>query len=321
MSNRTPLNLLLPPGRLVSGSVHEAQTKDADNKPIVYKTGDKAGQPAKRWYFALAIPKTPGLGHWAHEAWGALIWARGHADFPQGNAQLPSFAWKIEDGDSTVPNKKMKKNCDREGFPGCWIIRMQSMVEPKTYTTMGQPAGNPARAIDATQIKTGYFVEVFVGIDGNDDVGRNPGLFINPSMVNLIGFGTEIVGGPDVSQAGFGAAAAPAGASLAPPANFNPNTAPAAPVAPAPVSAPPAPVSAPPAPVAPAPVPTAAPPAPVPVQAQPAILPAVPPPPAPAPVAPAPGFTMTAKANGITRESYLASGWTDDLLRQHGMML
>ena len=316
MSTRTPLNMLLPPGRLVSGSVYEAQTKDQDNKPIVYKTGDKAGQPAKRWYFALAIPKTPGCQHWASEAWGAPIWARGHADFPGGNAQLPSFAWKIEDGDSTVPNKKMKKNAERDGFPGNWIVRLQSMVEPKTYTTMGQPAGNPARAIDATQIKTGYYVEVYVSIDGNDDAGRNPGIYINPSMVNLIAFGAEIVGGPDVAQAGFGAAAAPAGASLTPPASFQPATV-AAPLAPA-LGTPPAPlVPTPPAP----PVHTAVPPAPVPVQPQPAIMPAPAAPPPPAPAAPAAGFTMTAKANGLARESYLGSGWTDDLLRQHGLMV
>lgn len=44
-------------------------------------------------------------------------------------------------------------------------------------------------------------------------------------------------------------------------------------------------------------------------------------PPAP-PAKPAgPVYTMTAKANGVTREAYLAAGWTDELLIQHGMML
>ena len=64
-----------------------------------------------------------------------------------------------------------------------------------------------------------------------------------------------------------------------------------------------------------APAPNMAPPAP----------PAAPIPPAPnmappAPPAP-PAFTMTAKANGITRDAYLASGWTDEQLIQNGMML
>lgn len=308
MSNRTPLNMLFPPGRLVSGSVHSASTTNADGDALVYKTGDKKGQPAKQWYIAVAIPKTPGVNHWANESWGLPIWQRGHADFPGGQGQLPGFAWKIEDGDSVVPNKKMKKNAEREGFPGNWIVKMSTMAsEPKTYTTMGQPPGNPAKSIPATEIKTGYYVEVYASIDGNDDVGRNPGIYINPDMVNLIGFGQEIVGGPDVTQAGFGQAAAPVGATQVPPAALNPVTAPA-----------PA-TSAPPVTPAPAPAPVVTAPAPVPVAVvpQPAIMPAGAPPPPGAP----PARQMTAKANGVTYEAYIASGWTDDLLRQHGMMV
>lgn len=49
---------------------------------------------------------------------------------------------------------------------------------------------------------------------------------------------------------------------------------------------------------------------------------AAPPPvatPAPAPAAP-PQYVMTAKANGLTREAYHASGWNDELLVNQGMM-
>ena len=313
MSNRTPLQMLFPPGRLVGGSIGTPSTTNAEGEPLLYKTGDKKGQPAKQWYLALAIPKTAGAQHWAQEAWGLPIWNRGHTDFPGGQGQLPSFAWKIEDGDSIIPNKKMKKNAEREGFPGNWIVKLSTMAsEPKCYTTMGVPAGNPARAITAAEIKTGYYVEIFASIDGNDDVGRNPGIYINPDMVNLVGFGQEIVGGPDVSQAGFGRAAAPVGASLTPPAALNPTTAPA-PVQPVqPVALPPVV----PQPVAP-PISTVPAPLPVPVQPAPAMLGTVAPPPPGAPTGP----TMTAKANGLTRESYLASGWTDELLRAHGMMV
>jgi len=273
MSNRTPLQMLFPPGRLVGGSIGTPSTTNAEGEPLLYKTGDKKGQPAKQWYLALAIPKTAGAQHWAQEAWGLPIWNRGHTDFPGGQGQLPSFAWKIEDGDSIIPNKKMKKNAEREGFPGNWIVKLSTMAsEPKCYTTMGVPAGNPARAITAAEIKTGYYVEIFASIDGNDDVGRNPGIYINP----------------------------------------DPTTAPA-PVQPVqPVALPPVV----PQPVAP-PISTVPAPLPVPVQPAPAMLGTVAPPPPGAPTGP----TMTAKANGLTRESYLASGWTDELLRAHGMMV
>jgi len=49
--------------------------------------------------------------------------------------------------------------------------------------------------------------------------------------------------------------------------------------------------------------------------------------PPPAPLAPPPAplagpqYVMTAAANGITRDSYIASGWSDALLIQHGYML
>lgn len=49
---------------------------------------------------------------------------------------------------------------------------------------------------------------------------------------------------------------------------------------------------------------------------------AAPAPAAPAPAAPAPTmYTMTAAANGLTREAYHASGWTDAQLIQAGLML
>lgn len=42
----------------------------------------------------------------------------------------------------------------------------------------------------------------------------------------------------------------------------------------------------------------------------------------PPPAAPQPQYVMTEKANGLTREQYLATpGWTDELLIQQGMML
>jgi len=68
--------------------------------------------------------------------------------------------------------------------------------------------------------------------------------------------------------------------------------------------------------VAPAPV-TAAPVAAAPVAA-PAPAPAAP---APAPSAPAPQYLMTDKAQGFTREQYLAQNWTDEALIAQGMMI
>src|SRR5258708_39056580 len=102
-----------PVARLVGGSVGTARDKDADGKPYTIKTGTRAGHATTKRYIAVAIPKQ-GEAHWATTEWGAKVWAVGHTAFP-GIAQSPQFAWKIEDGDSTIPNTKGKRPCDRTG--------------------------------------------------------------------------------------------------------------------------------------------------------------------------------------------------------------
>ena len=84
-------------------------------------------------------------------------------------------------------------------------------------------------------------------------------------------------------------------------------TAPAA--APVPMPTALAPVPMPTAPVPSAPVPMPAAPAPAPY---PQIL---------TPAAPVVAKTMTAKANGVTYDQYVAAGWTDDMLVSEGLML
>jgi hypothetical protein len=299
-------NFTTPVGRLVQGSLYVPQTTDSDGKPLLIKNGPNAGQPTSKFFFAVAIPKNPGETHWAQTAWGALIWQTGHAAFPQ-QAQSPAFAWKITDGDSTIANTKGKRPCDREGYPGNWIISFSSSFAPKIYNRDGSAA-----ILEPEAVKPGYYVQVNGDVDGNGSTLR-PGVYLNHSMVALAGFGPEIHFGPDVAAAGFGAAPLPVGATTAPVAAFVPPAAPLAPAAPAFV--PPYGAATPPVPgggVPPAsPSSVMAPPNPA--------FNMVPPPPA-APVAP-PARVMTAAAQGATYQQLIAAGWTDQLLIQHGMMV
>ena len=279
-------NFTTPVGRLLMGSLYKPQTTDADGKPLVVKSGPNAGQPKVTYFFALGIPKGAEQ-HWSQTEWGAKIWACGHAAFPK-EAQSPAFAWKIVDGDSQVPNKKGSKPCDREGHRGNWVLHFSSGFPPKIYNKDGTAA-----IVEPDAVKLGYYVQVNGDVDGNGS-SQNPGVFLNHNMVALSAYGEEIVVGPDPSAAGFGAAPLPAGAMAQPPATFNP----AAPQQPA-------------VPAMPAPVMPPAPP-------NPAFLhvPTVPTAPPPAPVR-----QMTAKAAGGTYESFVAAGWTDALLVQHGYMV
>ena len=288
--------LLTPVGRFVAGSLTKPQDKDAEGRPLVYKTGADAGKPRVSYFVGIAIPKA-GEQHWAQTPWGAEIWKTGHEAFPQGQADHPAFAWKIEDGDSQIPNKVGKKNCDREGYKGCWIMKWSSSFAPKTFNRDGSQAVAP----DA--IKPGYYVQISGSVEGNGSA-QQPGVYLNHNMIALSAYGEEIVFGPDASEAGFGTGPLPAGASAVPLGGFTPPAATPVPGAgmPPPAILPPVRPMATPAPVMPA-------------------LPPVPPAPAFLQVPPpAPAHEMLPAANGITYEAYRAAGWTDANLVQMGMM-
>ena len=115
------------------------------------------------------------------------------------------------DGDSQVPNTKGSKPCDRQGYPGHWVLGFSGGFAPKCYTT-----GAEALITDPNMIKKGYYVRVYGTVKGNGSA-QQPGVFLNHRMVELIGYGEEIITGPDGKQI-FGAApvAMPAGASATP---------------------------------------------------------------------------------------------------------
>ena len=282
MSNRE--ELLTPVGRLVQGSLYEGQTTDAENRPLVYKTGPNAGQPRVEFYFAVAVPKGSET-HWSQTPWGQKIWGVGHKGFPNGQASSPTFAWKIKDGDSSIPNRAGRKPCDIEGFPAHWVLSFSSGFAPGIYNSDGTQ-----QMLEPNAVNLGDYVQVYGSVADNESQ-QQPGIYLNHSMVALAGYGKRIFSGADPKAVGFGGAPLPAGASATPLAQgFNP----AAPMQNHAVAAP-APHTA---ILNPPPLPAAAPP--------------IPP--------PAPVRIMLPAANGATYEQMIQAGWTDVLLIQHGMM-
>lgn len=311
MSQTGTVNKTSPVGRIVWGDLYKPNDKDFQGNPRLIKSGPNAGKTMLTYDFGVAFPKT--RAGWWEEDWGAAIYAEGYRAFPQA-AQRPDFAWKVTDGDSLIPNKAGKIPAQQTGYKGCWVVRFSSMFPPTLCTLIDQPPGSPKQLGDTPgMIVPGYYVQVNFDVAGNE-TPANPGVFVNHRIVCLMGYGERIQSGPDISAAGFGQGTSlPPGATTVPPAGF----APAPAMAPAPAAAP---ASAPP----PAPAPSAAPasapapaPAPAPVPAHPAMT-SAPPPPA-APVAPA-GPQMTAKAT-TSYDAYRQAGWTDEQLRQNGLMV
>lgn len=252
-----------PVGRLVGGDPWKGNTTDFQNQPLVVKTGANAGQPRTEYFVQIAIPKTnPDFN-----AFYATIVAESRAAFPSlfdaaGNCVFAAFAFKVSDGDDQTVNLKGKRPCDREGFPGHWIVNFSGGFAPKCYNLAHAPL------LDPTSIKRGDYVRISGMCNGNNSA-TTPGVYLNPGLIELVGYGEAITSGPDAAVVFATPAALPAGASATPLAGPGPP-----PVAPVPGV--PAPIAA------VAPVPGVAP---VAVQPDPAFL-AVPGAPVVAPVAP-----------------------------------
>jgi hypothetical protein len=237
-------NVLYPPGRYVGGDIYEIKQKtDQQKQPRFYAPGHKkAGEPMLECYFGLAIPKAPnqtdaalaamGLPGfkqgWAIKPtgwdqqypgvpyWGEVIWQEAHKSFPKlinpttQRIELPTFAWKIEDGDDTTPKGESQiPNCKREGHPGCWIVSLKSGGVPKIYDQDGKPL------LGEGIIKRGWWIEVYGSTQGNGQL-QKPGVYLNHSMVSYRAPDKEIVFGPDPTKVGFGKFALPAGVSAQP---------------------------------------------------------------------------------------------------------
>jgi len=215
-----------PLGRLVQGNLYHGSDKDRKGIPRVYKTGQNAGQPLTLFFFAIAIAKN-GTTDFKQTTWGAQMAAIAAACWPQGQHQRPTFAWKVVDGDSTIPNEggTIPANC--EGFPGHWIVKFSGTFAPKTATAVNGAAATWLNTPDA--IKVGDYVEVSAQVDGNNP-SESPGLYLNYEAVCLRAVGAPIIVSRDVAEMGFGAeplpanlvtsteGAAPAGSPAPPPA-------------------------------------------------------------------------------------------------------
>lgn len=210
MSN-TRKEFRTPVGRIVAGDLYEVNTKNAEGQPLVIKNGPNAGQPRSEVYFAIAIRKGTEQ-HWAQTEWGQLIYQVGAGCFPGGQYNAPTFSWKIQDGDSQIPNAKGIKPSSREGYPGHWILNFSSGFKPKIVNNDGSQ-----EIAQEGAVKPGFFVQVFGYVDGNGSVQR-PGVFLNHMAVSLQGYGPEIqTRGVDTAAVGFGQGVVlPQGASQVP---------------------------------------------------------------------------------------------------------
>ncbi len=198
------VNFTTPVGRLVQGSLYEPQTENFDGKPLTTETGEEKIV----FYLGIAIPKGAET-HWNQTEWGQKIYAEGTQSWPKGEYHQPTFAWKVVDGDSTIPNKKMNKPCDKPGHPGNWILNFSSSFPTKIC----QPDATPIVIED--YVKLGDYIAVLGSVKTNGS-SQSPGVYLNHLWVAFYGYGERIVLGVDPKSAGFDKLAPPPQASSVP---------------------------------------------------------------------------------------------------------
>ena len=208
------IEITTPVGRLVGGHpmVSRANKDDKTGLPKMQADGVT---PSTSIYVALAIPKGPEQ-HWNQTEWGAQIWNEALAAWPNGEYQQPTFSWKVTDGDSQIPNKKMKKPCDREGYPGHWVIQASTGLGAVKCYNVGKY--NPLTDLiqQKEMIKPGDYARLVLNVRGNNST-QTAGIYINPSIFELYQPGQAIVLESEPDAAGtLGATQAqlPAGALI-----------------------------------------------------------------------------------------------------------
>lgn len=170
-------------------------------KPVFVENGQQVG-----W-----DQKYPGVPYW-----GEVIWLEAHKSFPHlinpasQRIELPTFAWKIDDGDDTTPKGDSQiPNCKREGHAGCWIVYLKSGTPPKVYDESARPL------LDKGTIKRGWWVEVSGSVQGNAQK-QKPGVYINHDMLCYRAPDKEITFGPDPTAVFKGQFGLPTGVSAQP---------------------------------------------------------------------------------------------------------
>ena len=179
-----------PVGRIIWGSVFEKQKEGYQ--------GAKYDEGKEPFQFGLAILKNdPGVNGMLGTIYQTAL--AGYPNNPNLAQRIQNewnsgfanglFKFKIKDGDR--PNDKGVYNPNSKG---CWVFAFSTTLPLKC-------ANNQNIEIDPKQIECGYFVDVAYTVKVNELTDANAGIFMNPGIVRLLGFGEKIVGGPSIEEA------------------------------------------------------------------------------------------------------------------------
>lgn len=192
-------------GRLVWSSgktLFEGKQKTDMNTKQVRRNAQ--GEIMMEYGFGLAIPKANFQAIYNEMYMEALTL------FPNGQVP-PGFAMKMKDGDGVDPQGRPYSQ--REGYAGCFILACTTSLSIRFFRNE-----NGTNILINEGIKVGDYVQAQIQIKAHPGQGQaKPGLYLNPTGVQFLGYGKEIVNAPSGDDIfGTTAPALPPGASATP---------------------------------------------------------------------------------------------------------
>jgi hypothetical protein len=168
-------------GRIVWGHPSKAQHKRDQQNQVVMKDG----KPVEQWTFGLAIPRQ----HFETVIWPAMA-AEAATGFPN---IPPQFSWKFKDGDNAIDRKGLPYN-QREGYAGHYVLSVSTEVFAPQVVHFN-PATGQYRQMAPDEIKCGDYVAAKLQLKVNvpTNASHTPGLYVNPVLIDFVGYGTAIV--------------------------------------------------------------------------------------------------------------------------------
>lgn len=200
----------------------------------------KNGQQQVNWYVNVAFDKAnPKTGEMiaaiyteAARLYPALF-PYGYQPAARADTQPPlnaggcirnDFAIKVIDGD-TYDTNSGKPHSAKEGWAGHWVVKISTYAGAMRVVN-GLTGNSPITEVGSgpNHIKTGDFVVCCLDISSNGwagDAQSKPGIYMNPDLLQLVGYGDAIISGPNPDEMLKGAAEAiggyvPAGMSTTP---------------------------------------------------------------------------------------------------------
>ena len=160
----------------------------------------KDGQPVMEYSFGLAVPKMTTLQAMQQQgqnvdlgmAFENAVWPHMAAEIATGypNGVPPRFSYKYHDGDGN--DHEGKPFNLREGYAGHYVLTVSTVAGPPSLWKFNPQSGQYDQQ-NEDAVKCGDFLRAGISFKVNVATGTHtPSIYVNPTALEIAGYGSEI---------------------------------------------------------------------------------------------------------------------------------